>query len=59
VRVERVATAIGALGQKFQALVGTGVAETLGFALFLGVAYLIYRAALRAPPTPTHPVVLQ
>jgi hypothetical protein len=39
--------------------VGTGVAETLGFALFLGVAYLIYRAALRAPPTPTHPVVLQ
>jgi putative OPT family oligopeptide transporter len=58
-RVERVATAIGALGQKFQALVGTGVAETLGFALFLGVAYFIYRAALREPPTPTHPVVLQ
>jgi uncharacterized oligopeptide transporter (OPT) family protein len=56
-RVERIAGALGVLGQKFQGLVGSGIAETLGFALFLGVAYLIYRAAVRDRPTPSPPVV--
>ena len=36
-----------------------GVVAVVGFALFLGVAYLIYRAAVRERPIPTHPVVLQ
>jgi putative OPT family oligopeptide transporter len=49
-RVERVAAAIGAPGQQLQALVGGGVAALVGFALFLGVAYLVYRAAVRAQP---------
>ena len=56
-RVERIAGVLGGLGQKFQTMVGSGVAGTLGFALFLGVAYLIYRAAVRERPVPTHPVV--
>ena len=47
-RVERVAGVLGAVGQKTQALLGRGVSETIGFALFLGLAYLIYRTALRA-----------
>jgi hypothetical protein len=58
-RVERIAGALGVLGQKFQGLVGSGIAETLGFALFLGVAYLVYRAALREPPTPGHPAAVR
>jgi len=58
-RVERIAGVLGALGQKFQTMVGSGVAGTLGFALFLGVAYLIYRAAVRERLVPTHPVVLR
>jgi hypothetical protein len=56
-RVERIAGVLGGLGQKFQTVVGSGVAGTLGFALFLGVAYLIYRAAVRERPIPTRPVV--
>jgi putative OPT family oligopeptide transporter len=56
-RVERIAGALGVLGQKFQGLVGSGIAEILGFALFLGVASLIYRAAVRERPIPTRPVV--
>jgi hypothetical protein len=60
VRVERVANAIGAAGTKFQDVVGHGAAAAVGFALFLGVAYLIYHTALTqrgapapdAPPTP-------
>ena len=47
-RVERVAGVLGAVGQKTQALLGSGVSETVGFALFLGLAYLIYRTALKA-----------
>jgi len=58
-RVERIAGLIGALGQKFQALVGSGVAGALGFVLFVGVAYLVYRAALREPPTPGHPAAVR
>jgi putative OPT family oligopeptide transporter len=46
-RVERVAALLGAPGQKLQALLGSGVAEVIGFALFLGLAYLIYRTALK------------
>ncbi|PYQ54308.1 MAG: oligopeptide transporter, OPT family [Acidobacteria bacterium] len=58
-RVERVADALGALGQKFQAAIGSGTAAVIGFALFLGVAWLIHRAATRQPPVPTKPVVLR
>jgi uncharacterized oligopeptide transporter (OPT) family protein len=47
-RMERLAGVLGAAGQKAQALVGSGVSETFGFALFLGLAYLIYRTALKA-----------
>jgi len=47
-RVERVSATLGSVGQKFQAMVGSGVAEAIGFAIFLGVAYLIYRTALKA-----------
>ena len=47
-RVERVAGVLGAGGQKTQALLGSGVSATIGFALFLGLAYLIYRTALKA-----------
>ncbi len=47
-RVERVAGLLGAPGQWFQGLVGSGTADVIGFALFLGLTYLIYRTALRA-----------
>jgi len=47
-RVERVATLLGAPGQWFQGLVGSGTADVIGFALFLGLTYLIYRTALKA-----------
>jgi len=47
-RVERVAAFLGAPGQKFQALLGGGVTAIIGFALFLGLTYLIYRTALKA-----------
>jgi uncharacterized oligopeptide transporter (OPT) family protein len=47
-RVERVASFLGAPGQKFQALLGGGVTAIIGFALFLGLTYLIYRTALKA-----------
>jgi putative OPT family oligopeptide transporter len=47
-RVERVAALLGLPGQKFQALLGSGVTEVIGFALFLGLTYLIYRTALKA-----------
>ncbi|HEU0090568.1 MAG TPA: OPT/YSL family transporter, partial [Vicinamibacteria bacterium] len=57
-RVERIAGVLGGPGQEFQTMVGGGVAGTLGFALFLGVAYLIYRAAVRERPVPTPPVAL-
>jgi len=57
-RVERIAGVLGGLGQKFQTMVGSGVAGALGFALFLGVAYLIYRAAIRERPAATPPVAL-
>jgi len=49
-RVERVAALLGAPGQKLQSLLGSGVAEVIGFALFLGLAYFIYRTALKAAP---------
>jgi putative OPT family oligopeptide transporter len=49
-RMERVAALLGAPGQKFQSLIGSGIAEAIGFALFLGLAYLIYRTALKAVP---------
>ena len=58
-RVERVAAALGAPGQAFQRVIGAGPAAVLGFVLFLGVAYLIYRAATREAPVPTHPTVPQ
>jgi hypothetical protein len=41
-RVERLAALLGFGGQRVPALVG--------FLLFLGVAYLVYRTALKAPP---------
>jgi putative OPT family oligopeptide transporter len=47
-RMERIAGWLGAAGQKTQALLGTGAAEALGFALFVGLGYLIYRTATRA-----------
>jgi putative OPT family oligopeptide transporter len=47
-RVERVAAVLGAPGQWFQRLVGAGTTDVIGFALFLGLAYLIYRTALKA-----------
>jgi putative OPT family oligopeptide transporter len=47
-RMERVAGVLGAVGQKTQALIGGGVSAAVGFALFLGLAYLIYRTALKA-----------
>jgi uncharacterized oligopeptide transporter (OPT) family protein len=47
-RMERVAASLAWVGLRFQAMVGSGIAEAVGFALFLGVAYLIYRTALRA-----------
>jgi putative OPT family oligopeptide transporter len=58
-RVERIAAMLGAPGQAFQRLIGAGPAAILGFALFLGVAYLVYRAATREAPVPTHPTVPQ
>jgi putative OPT family oligopeptide transporter len=47
-RVERVAALLGAPGQWFQHLVGSGTADVIGFALFLGLTYLIYRTALKS-----------
>jgi putative OPT family oligopeptide transporter len=41
-RVERLAAVLGFGGQRVPALVG--------FLLFLGIAYLVYRTALKAPP---------
>ena len=49
-RMERLAALLGAPGQKLQAVIGSGIAEAIGFALFLGLAYLIYRTALKAVP---------
>jgi uncharacterized oligopeptide transporter (OPT) family protein len=49
-RVEKVAALLGAPGQKLQALLGSGVMAVIGFALFLGLTYLIYRTALKAAP---------
>jgi uncharacterized oligopeptide transporter (OPT) family protein len=47
-RMERIAGILGAPGQWLQGAVGAGPAAAVGFVLFLGVAYLIYRTALRA-----------
>jgi putative OPT family oligopeptide transporter len=47
-RMERVAASLAWVGLRFQAMVGSGIAEAVGFALFLGLAYLIYRTALKA-----------
>jgi putative OPT family oligopeptide transporter len=58
-RVERVAGAFGAPGTALQSAIGSGAAAVVGFALFVGVAYLIYRAATREAPVPTNPTVLQ
>jgi len=47
-RVERVAALLGAPGLGLQAVVGAPFMAVVGFALFLGLAYLIYRTALEA-----------
>jgi putative OPT family oligopeptide transporter len=58
-RVERAAGLIGAPGQALQGAVGGGLASAVGFVLFLGVAYLIYRAATREPDVaPAAPAVV-
>jgi uncharacterized oligopeptide transporter (OPT) family protein len=47
-QMEKIAATLGSVGQRFQAVIGSGFAEAVGFALFLGLAYLIYRTALKA-----------
>jgi uncharacterized oligopeptide transporter (OPT) family protein len=48
-RVERVANALGAPGTEIQGLLGAPVMTLVGFLLFLGVAWLVYRTAIRGP----------
>jgi len=55
-RVERVAALLGAPGLRLQEAVGAPLMALVGFALFLGVAYLIYRTALEAGE-PARPVI--
>jgi putative OPT family oligopeptide transporter len=58
-RVERAAALFGAPGQWLQSLIGSGPAAVLGFALFVGVAWLVYRAATRQTPiAPAAPAVV-
>ena len=49
--VTRLAETLGFGGQR--------IPGAIGFALFLGVAYLIYRTAIKAQPVETHPQILQ
>jgi hypothetical protein len=57
-RVEKVAEMLGAPGIWLQQAAGPGFMSFVGFALFLGVAYLIYRTALRAGTgEPAGPVI--
>ena len=59
--VQRIAAALGVPGQAFQGVAGPGLAAVIGFALFVGVAYLVFRAATRQPdvapeaPADVHP----
>ena len=55
-RVERVAALLGAPGLWLQAAVGAQLMALVGFALFLGIGYLIYRTALEAGE-PARPVI--
>ena len=51
---------LGAPGQAFQRVIGAGPSAIARLRrCSSGVAYLIYRAATRAAPVPTHPTVLQ
>jgi putative OPT family oligopeptide transporter len=57
-RVEKVAELLGAPGNWLQQAAGPGFMSCVGFALFLGVAYLIHRTALRAGTgEPAGPVI--
>jgi uncharacterized oligopeptide transporter (OPT) family protein len=47
--VGRLAATLGAPGAFLQGVLGAYAATGLGFALFLGVAYLVYRTATRPP----------
>ena len=48
-RVERLANALGAPGTAVQGVVGAPVMTAVGFLLFVGVAWLVYRTAIRGP----------
>jgi uncharacterized oligopeptide transporter (OPT) family protein len=50
--VESLSAALGRPGLALQAAVGPSVMAAVGFALFLGVAWLVYRTATRAAPEP-------
>jgi putative OPT family oligopeptide transporter len=57
-RVEKAAEMLGAPGIWLQQAAGPGFMAFVGFALFLGVAYLIYRTALTAEAgAPAGPVI--
>ena len=57
-RIEKVAEMLGAPGIWLQQAAGPGLLSFVGFALFLGVAYLIYRTALTAGTAePAGPVI--
>jgi hypothetical protein len=46
--VERLAATLGAPGTALQNAAGAQVMAAVGFALFLGVAYMIYRTAIKS-----------
>ena len=50
--VERLAAALGAPGSALQSAVGAPVMTVVGFALFLGVAYLVFRTAVKSGAQP-------